>query len=90
MKHVNIQIYGKVQGVFYRQSAQQKAEELNVVGWAKNQKDGSVYIEAEGEEEQLKKMIKWCRQGSQTASVTSIDYEFSDKIVGYLDFSIRF
>ncbi len=90
MKHVNIQIYGNVQGVFYRQSAQQKAEELNVVGWAKNQKDGSVYIEAEGEKEQLKKMIKWCRQGSQTASVSSVDYEFSDKIVGYLDFSIRF
>lgn len=90
MKHVNIQVYGDVQGVFYRQSAQQKARELNITGWVENKEDSSVRIEAEGDEEKLKKLIQWCWQGSPASSVTQVDHEFSDEITGYSDFSIKF
>ena len=67
MKHVNIKIYGKVQGVFFRDSSQRKAKELNLSGWVRNELDGTVQIVAEGEEKNLKELIEWCRAGTSTS-----------------------
>ena len=75
MRHFNIRLFGRVQGVFFRYSAKDKAEELNVKGWARNESDGTVYIEAEGEEEALKNFIKWCRQGSSPAQVEKVEIQ---------------
>ena len=48
-KRVRLLIHGRVQGVFFRASAQQKAVELELSGWVRNNSDGSVEILAEGE-----------------------------------------
>lgn len=72
MKHFNIQIYGLVQGVFFRVSAKEIAEKLSLTGFAKNMSDGSVYIEAEGEKENLDKFIKWCYAGPSMAQVEKV------------------
>jgi acylphosphatase len=69
--HYTIVISGKVQGVFYRASAKQKAEELGIKGFAQNLPNGNVLIEAEGEESQLKELISWCRQGPPNAHVSN-------------------
>ena len=53
MKHLSIHVSGKVQGVFFRASTKEKAEEFNIKGNVRNNADGSVSIEAEGEEENL-------------------------------------
>jgi acylphosphatase len=90
MKHVNIKIHGKVQGVFYRQSAQNKAGQLGVVGWAGNENDGSVYIEAEGSQSKLKEFLDWCRQGPSAASVSEVEYEFTDDLQGFQGFEIKY
>jgi len=90
MQHVNIKISGKVQGVFYRQSAQKKARELGITGWVRNEEDGTVYVEAEGEEQDLEKFIKWCRKGSGGASVSNLDYNFVKDVQGFQDFTIRY
>jgi acylphosphatase len=50
MKHWNIKVTGKVQGVFFRASTKAVADQLGVKGFVKNLSDGSVYIEAEGDE----------------------------------------
>jgi acylphosphatase len=89
IKHLKIRIYGEVQGVFYRDSAQREARALSLTGFARNDPDGSVYIEAEGEEEKLKEFLKWCKKGSKSAWVTKIDGEFSDKLEYYLDFEVK-
>jgi acylphosphatase len=70
LKHYTIKVSGKVQGVFFRASTQAKAEELGVNGIVKNETDGSVYIEAEAEEETLKRFVAWCHQGPERAKVT--------------------
>jgi acylphosphatase len=62
-KRVGLKIYGKVQGVFFRDSSQRKAKELDLSGWIKNEPDGTVRITAEGEEKDLKELIEWCRAG---------------------------
>jgi acylphosphatase len=76
-KHFSIKVIGKVQGVFFRASARDKAEHLGVKGFVRNEEDGSVYIEAEGEEMILKEFIEWCRQGPPHASVKKVDIQES-------------
>lgn len=75
MKRLRIHVSGKVQGVFYRATAQAKAKELSLNGWVKNEEDGSVLIEAEGEEQKLDKMVEWCRQGPGAAQVNAVETE---------------
>ena len=77
MIFLKIKIYGKAQGVFFRHSAKKKAEELEISGLARNEEDGTVYIEAQGEKENLEKFIKWCRVGPAPASVEKVEFEYS-------------
>ncbi|MFZ2905897.1 MAG: acylphosphatase [Cyclobacteriaceae bacterium] len=72
MKHLAIHVSGKVQGVFFRASAKGKADELNITGVVRNEKDGSVYIEAEGKDENLKQFVAWCHQGPAKAEVARV------------------
>lgn len=86
--HYTILVTGKVQGVFYRASTRQKAEELNIKGFAQNLPNGNVLIEAEGEEEQLIKLVAWCRQGPARANVSEVKVERGE-VTGYLSFSTK-
>ena len=69
MKHINIQVIGKVQGVFYRAATKTAAEQIGVKGFVKNMEDGSVYIEAEGTDGQLQQLVDWCHKGPERAEV---------------------
>jgi acylphosphatase len=72
-KSFSIRVSGKVQGVFFRASTKEKADELNIQGVVKNESDGSVSIEAEGEEDNLQVFIAWCKQGPQRAQVNQCE-----------------
>jgi acylphosphatase len=74
-KHISISISGKVQGVFFRASTKEKADALGVLGTVKNEADGSVFIEAEGEEEAINQFVGWCKKGPPRAIVTEIKIE---------------
>ena len=73
---VQLRIIGKVQGVFYRVTAKRKADDLGLSGFVRNEEDGSVYLEAVGEEEALYKFIKWCNMGPSGAVVEKVDVNF--------------
>jgi acylphosphatase len=88
IKHFIIVVSGKVQGVFFRASAKEKAEQLNIKGFAQNQSDGSVRIEAEGDEENLKQFVDWCRMGPPRAQVTNIEIREGD-LKNYSRFEIK-
>jgi acylphosphatase len=72
IKHFNIRVSGKVQGVFYRASAKTKADELGLKGFVRNEPNGDVYIEAEGQETLLNEFVAWCRKGPSHAQVTDV------------------
>ena len=72
MKACKIDITGKVQGVFFRVHACTKARELSITGTVKNMPDGSVQIIAEGDEEKLNQMIRWCHAGPLLAVVDEV------------------
>lgn len=88
-KCLEIKIFGRVQGVFFRHSAKSKAENLNIFGLARNEDDGSLYIEAEGEENRLKIFLNWCRLGPENAEVEKITFKYADKMTGYKEFKIK-
>ena len=89
LKHLNIKIFGGVQGVFFRVRAAEKAKELGVKGFAENLAEGAVYVEAEGEEENLKKFLQWCEKGPPSAAVEKTDFEFSDELKNFDGFQMR-
>lgn len=72
MQTIRIKVDGEVQGVFFRQSTQEKASELGIKGTVKNCADDSVEIIATGTREQLDKLIAWCWEGPPRAAVTQV------------------
>ena len=83
-----IQITGKVQGVFFRQSTKQKAEELGIKGWVRNQPDGSVLAEIEGPQQALMVMEAWLKMGPESAIVEKLIVQPGEE-KGYTGFDIR-
>ncbi len=75
MKSISIKVRGKVQGVWFRASTGEMALKLGVNGIVRNERDGSVYIEAEGDVQAIAKLITWCNQGPEFAEVQSIEVE---------------
>jgi len=72
-KAAQLKISGIVQGVFFRQSTQEKATELKIAGWVRNCEDGAVELEAEGEEDALALFVQWCHRGPQRAVVRKVE-----------------
>lgn len=72
VKHLDIIIKGKVQGVSFRASAKAVADQLGVRGSAKNKPDGTVAIEAEAEEDIIDMFLEFCHEGSDYAHVEEV------------------
>jgi len=87
-KSLNIRVYGRVQGVFFRLAAKEKALEMDLAGMAQNEADGSVRLEVEGEEAALAAFIEWCRHGSEVAWVKRMEVD-EGEVRGAQDFIIR-
>ncbi|WP_131536308.1 acylphosphatase [Pedobacter nototheniae] len=73
VKHINIVVSGKVQGVFFRASTKAVADQMGIKGFVKNEKDGSVYIEAEAEQFILDAFIDWCKEGPEKSKVENVE-----------------
>jgi len=86
--HKNVRVKGFVQGVFYRASAVDIAQSLGLKGFVFNEPSGAVYIEIEGDEGDVKRMIEWARQGPTRAKVESLEVE-EGPIAGFKTFEIR-
>lgn len=70
---ISITITGKVQGVYYRQGAKEKALELGLTGQVMNLEDGNVQIVATGSREQLAAFTDWCKKGPPRAVVAGVE-----------------
>jgi acylphosphatase len=88
MKHLNIKIYGSVQGVGFRDAVYWTARKAHIAGFVMNEPDGSVYIEAEGEQETLNNFLIWCGHGPSTARVDRVESEWSDAIGKFTGFRV--
>lgn len=88
MPTVHLIIKGRVQGVFYRASAKHLAREIGVTGWIKNTDEGDVEIVAAGTEEQLRRLVEWCKVGPTQAKVKEVIIDHLEE-ESFKDFEIR-
>lgn len=86
--HYSIRVIGRVQGVFFRASAQRKALDLGLTGWVRNEEEGSVSAEVEGAKENLAAFLDWCRRGPPHARVEKVASQ-PGPVVGYKGFTVR-
>ncbi len=90
MKRVHVLIIGRVQGVCFRAYTQDTAQMMNLTGWVRNLRDGGVEAVFEGKDEDVEKMISWCRHGPRLASVESVQVR-EEPYAGEFDrFSVRY
>ncbi|MBS1558786.1 MAG: acylphosphatase [Bacteroidetes bacterium] len=87
-KCFSISVSGKVQGVFYRASAKEQADRLKIKGFVRNEPDGRVYLEAEGDEAELIKLIAWCKQGSPNSRIEHLEWH-ERPLQNFGDFTIQ-
>ena len=76
MKRAHVFVSGRVQGVWFRASTRDKAEELSLNGWVRNLPDGRVEAVFEGDDRAVEEMVEWCRHGPTMARVDTVDIEY--------------
>lgn len=89
LKHMHVQVRGFVQGVSLRKYIQNKADSLGLKGFVQNQSDGSVIVEAEGEEIDLIELFEFIKSGPGMAEPEKIKYHFSNNIDNFSSFEIK-
>lgn len=88
-KRAIIQVFGKVQGVFFRHSTKLMAIEYGLKGFVRNEFDGSVLIVVEGEAEKINELIKWARIGPPSAKVKDLKIKWEPYQGEFNDFEIQ-
>lgn len=89
-KQLKATITGRVQMVMYRDFAQRKARKLGLVGTVQNQKDGSVSVTAEGEENILNEYLKYLNRGSILSKVKNVRIVWLEAVGNFFDFKILY
>jgi acylphosphatase len=83
-------VSGFVQGVMFRETTKRRADSVNVTGWVRNRDDGGVEAVFEGEENDVKAMVEFCRRGPPMAKVTNAEVEWQTYVGEFDSFEICF
>ncbi len=75
MRSLRVVIHGRVQGVFFRDTVRDAAEEAGVAGWVRNRGDGTVEARFEGDDAAVERMVELCWRGPRAAEVERVDTE---------------
>jgi acylphosphatase len=86
---VTVRIRGRVQGVFFRESARQEAVRLSLTGWVRNCDDGSVEGVAEGTKEAVAQWVSWCKKGPPAARVVELEMHESKATGEFSRFAVE-
>lgn len=82
-------VHGKVQGVFFRQTAKQEAHSLHLTGWVCNEPNGTVRVVAEGNDPALQQFYSFLHQGPPGAVVSFVEEMWTDASGEFPNFTIR-
>ena len=83
-------VYGRVQGVFFRDFVRRQAAKTGLTGYVHNLPDGAVEVQAEGERKQLEELVGHLRAGPPAARVEKVMTTWSEFAGHYSGFSIRY
>ena len=88
-RRLEARVTGRVQGVGFRAFITRQAQHLDVEGWVRNERDGSVRLVAEGPREQLERLLASTRQGPSMAHVDHVTQDWDDATDEFDGFSVR-
>ncbi len=88
VKRFHAIILGRVQGIFFRATAREHAKALGIKGFVRNLPDGSLELDAQGEEDSLNDFLQWCRHGPPGARVDEVEINWEPPME-YGDFRVR-
>jgi len=88
-RRVRAIVTGRVQGVGFRVSTVDEARKIRLTGWVRNLPDGSVELEAQGDDAQVAALLAWCEHGPPAARVTGVVVEDQGPIDGERGFVER-
>lgn len=86
---VRMLVSGRVQGVFFRRAAADKARAFGVTGWARNLNDGSVEIVGEGERRNVELLLAWAHHGPPHARVEAVQAKWEPFVGEFAQFQVR-
>jgi acylphosphatase len=90
MARLSAKVYGRVQGVFFRYFVQNIAKNLGLTGYARNLPSGdAVEVQAEGNKQQLERLIEQLKIGPPGAWVKRVEIDWSDYSGEFTDFGIK-
>ena len=81
-------VHGRVQGVFFRDTARRMAQSRGLGGWVRNTPEGTVEAVFEGEPEAVESMVAWCGEGPRGALVERVEVT-AEEPEGLTEFRIR-
>ena len=81
-------VHGRVQGVFFRSFVQKRARELGLTGYARNLPDDNVEVRAEGEKQQLDRLVDYLKVGPPAARVKDVITSWLEYSGDYADFNV--
>jgi acylphosphatase len=88
-ERAHVYVSGQVQGVFFRDSTRERAEQLGLAGWVRNISDGRVEALFEGPSEKVREMVRWCEEGPSHADVEDVEAEFEAPQGDLAGFEVR-
>ena len=90
MKRVTVRVTGLVQGVSFRYYTRREARRLDLMGWVRNEIDGSVRVVAEGEEDSLRDLLRFLEKGPPAARVRNVEVDWTRASSEFVSFEVRF
>ena len=89
LQQLHAVVYGRVQGVGFRDATQHRAFDLGLTGWVRNQSDGTVETLAQGDHATLERFLAFLNRGPNAAHVTHVDALWSAAAQRFDDFHVR-
>lgn len=89
MKRLEASVFGRVQGVYFRATARERARTLGLTGWVRNEYDGSVRVVAEGDETSLRRFVSFLGEGPRGANVSRVETRWQEATGEFSSFDVR-
>lgn len=86
---VAVRVSGRVQGVWFRQSTKNSADQYGATGWVRNNPDRSVEAVFEGRREVVQALVDWCHSGPDLARVDDLQVDWQKATGEFSDFRVR-
>jgi len=90
MQRVHMIVHGSVQGVFFRANTRRMALSLGLKGYVRNMPNNSVEVVAEGPEDKINELVKFCKKGPEAAEVSKADVKFDEASGEFESFEVRY